>query len=258
MSVQAESLRVELGEFVLGPLSLEFPTGSVTAIVGANGCGKTTLLRAVCGVQQLALGHVRVNGCTVHSMHEGKRAARMAMVVQRPTVPFGLSVRETIELGRLTLPHAPSAIDRALHETGLTELQHQSVATLSEGQRHRTAFARALAQRNPELHMVTIDEPTASLDPVWSVAMSALLPTWAAEGVAILVATHDLAFAAACCDRAVLLDRGAVVESGAIETVLTQEKLSMLFGTRFTTVHGLTAIPVPMPWWPGRTTMGAK
>jgi len=247
--MRARSISARLGEFHLGPIDFEAPTASVTALIGTNGCGKTTLLRALCGVQPLLQGEAMVDEINLATLTDSQRAARLAFVAQRPSVPAALTVRETVALGRLRLPHNPQAIDEAMRITGVLQLQHQLFECLSEGQRHRAAVARALAQRSAALAMLAVDEPTASLDPAWSAALAKLMRSLASQKLTVIVATHDFAFAAACCDRAALMQRGRVVASGAFDEVMRTQPLSELFATPFTMVSGLCERPIAMPCW---------
>jgi ABC-type cobalamin/Fe3+-siderophores transport system ATPase subunit len=136
-----------------------------------------------------------------------------------------------------------------MQATGVDAMQHAWMEHLSEGQRHRVAVARALAQRNANLRMLAVDEPTASLDPAWAAALARLLREVAAEGVRVFVATHDFAFAAACCTHAVLLDGGRVVGAGAFAAVMQPEALASVFGVPFARVQGVCQQPVTLPVW---------
>ncbi len=249
MSVRLQAIEVGIGAFRLGPVDVEVPAGSVTALVGPNGSGKTTLLRAVAGLQRVSGGTVAVDGTSVHGMRHAERAARVAFVAQRPAVPAAMRVREVVQLGRLRLVSDGDAVQRAMQATGVDAMQQAWMEHLSEGQRHRVAVARALAQRNPALRMLAVDEPTASLDPAWAASLARLLRALAGEGVSVFVATHDFAFAAACCTHAVLLDGGRVVGAGAFAAVMQPEALAGVFGVPFARVQGVCQQPVTLPVW---------
>ena len=249
MSVRVQSITVGIGAFRLGPVDVQVPAGSVTALVGPNGSGKTTLLRAVAGLQRVHGGAVSVDGASVHDMRHAERASRVAFVAQRPAVPAAMRVQEVVQLGRLRLGPDVAAVRRAMQATGVDAMQQQWMEHLSEGQRHRVAVARALAQRNPNLRMLAVDEPTASLDPAWAAALARLLREVAAEGVCVFVATHDFAFAAACCTHAVLLDGGRVKGAGDFANVMQPEPLAGVFGVPFARVQGVCAQAVTLPVW---------
>ena len=248
MSLSAHGVVARLGSFTLGPLSVEVPAGCVTALLGPNGCGKTTLLRVLCGLQPHQ-GEVRAGGSSLDAMPVHERAERIAFVPQRPGIPPALSVREVVSLARLRLPRDSVAVQRALERVGVAELGDRTLDTLSAGQLHRVAVARALAQRHERSAVLALDEPTAALDPAWTAALSAILREQAARGMAVVLATHDLAFAASCCDRAALLCGGTLDAQGPHGEVATVARLSRVFGSPFAEVLGLGAGPVALPRW---------
>ena len=249
MSVCARGLRVRLGAFELGPVELHVPSSAVTALVGPNGGGKTTLLRAICGLVQPSGGTVEVEGQAVSSLAAVQRARRIAFVPQRPAVPAGLSVREVVELGRLRLGASGAAVDGAMAAVGIEGLASRPMHALSAGQVHRVAVARALCQCVDSTRLLALDEPTSTLDPAWSRELARVLREVAARGVSVIVATHDLAFAGACCDHAVLLARGQVEAAGPWSQTATSARLGALFGTPFADAHGLAARPIALPRW---------
>lgn len=249
MSVRARALRVRLGRFELGPVELPAVTGEVVAIVGPNGGGKTTLLRALAGLVDASDGAADIDGVAVRAMRSGERARRIAFVPQRPAVPTALSVRELVALGRLRGGADDGAIERALAVVGLAELSSRPMSSLSAGQVHRAAVARALCQCGAQTRLLALDEPTAALDPAWSRRLAEIVRDAAARGIAVLVATHDLAFAGACADRALLLADGRLVACGPWQRTATAEALGALFGTPFGEAAGLASRPLPLPRW---------
>lgn len=249
MSVRARGLHVRLGAFALGPVDLQVPASAVTALIGPNGGGKTTLLRAMCGLVEPSGGTVEVEGDDVSSLAAVQRARRIAFVPQRPAVPAGLSVREVVELGRLRLGAGGAAVDGAMAAVGIEGLASRPMHALSAGQVHRVAVARALCQCVDSTRLLALDEPTSTLDPAWSRELARVLREVAARGVSVIVATHDLAFAGACCDHAVLLAHGQVEAAGAWSTTATAASLGSLFGTPFADAHGLADRPIALPRW---------
>ena len=249
MSVHAQSLMVELGAFRLGPVDLTLQQGRVTAIIGPNGSGKSTLLRALCGLQRAKGGAARIGERDVQGLDAGSRARTIAFVPHRPVMPGALTVRETVSLGRLRLGRDASAVDRALVAVGLQERTGDAADSLSAGQMHRVAMARMLAQVQPSTALVALDEPTSSLDPAWSAFVGGIARTLASQGHAVVVATHDFSFVGACCDDAVLLNRGIVRAAGPVATVVSPESLEALFGAPFVRAEGIAARPIVLPRW---------
>lgn len=248
MTLALEALQVKLGRFILGPVSVSAPAAGVTVILGPNGSGKSTLLRAACGLQSLAAGRVSLAGQAVHERSSAWRASRIAFVAQRPVVPPALSVQEVVGLACLKRTDA-AAVRWALQEVGLLDRAAEPLAHLSEGQRHRAAIARALVQLHAGCGVLAVDEPTASLDPAWSAMLVQRLRQAASDGLAVVLATHDLVFAGACADRVILLRQGAVQAEGRASEVLAEEPLRQAFGTpfeRFTRQDGRGVI---VPRW---------
>ena len=249
MSVRMESTRVRLGRFELGPIDLLAGAGEVLALVGPNGGGKTTLMRAMAGLVRPLSGSVSIDGLAVDALGSAKRARRIAFVPQRPAVPAGLRVRELVELGRLRLSRDPGAVERAMAAVGIERIADQSMQGLSAGQVHRAAVARALCQCGDEMRLLALDEPTSTLDPAWSRELARIVRELAARGISVVVATHDLAFAGACCDAAALVSQGRLVSSGPWTATATADTLGVLFGTPFAEAHGLASRALPLPRW---------
>jgi iron complex transport system ATP-binding protein len=246
MTLVIDQVRVRLGRFSLGPLTATVPAGQVTAILGPNGSGKSTLLRAACGLQRLDGGVVRLHGRSLAEMRPSARAEHLAFVAQRPSVPPALTVEEVVGLGRLRR-HDAAAVRQSLSDVGLLDRRLDPLDQLSEGQRHRAAIARALLQVREGAGLLAVDEPTSSLDPSWSSALAGRLRASAGAGMAVLLATHDLVFAADCGDRAILLRGGAVEAEGTCHEVLAIDRLERAFGVPFERLARADGRPVVVP-----------
>ncbi|RMH27318.1 MAG: ABC transporter ATP-binding protein [Planctomycetota bacterium] len=226
------------GEPVLRGVSASFPAGSVTAIVGPNGAGKSTLLRLLAGVAAPEAGSITLAGRALASLTPRRRAARLALVAQRPTVAGAFTVEDVVRLGRYALPRDDGAVRAALDALDLTAMRHAAVPELSVGQRQRVAIARALAQLGGKAEGagLLLDEPTAALDPLWALAVFELLRAQARAGACVVMVVHDLTAALNHADHAVILQGGRVAGAGPVEEALTPAALAPIFGVGFAAV----------------------
>ena len=230
-------LRVAYGERqALRGVDLDVAPGEVVGLVGPNGGGKTTLLRAITRGVAPQAGEVRVAGENATRLGPRELARRIAVVAQSPTLPAGFLAREIVVMGRTPylgfLEQESRAdydkADTALASVGAEALAHRRVEELSGGERQNVVLARALAQETP---LLLLDEPTANLDVGHQVVIAKLLRRLAGErGVGVLAALHDLTLASLYCDRLVLLAAGSVVAEGEPADVLTRDNLGLAYG----------------------------
>lgn len=230
-------LRVSYGEReVVRGVDLDVAPGEVVGLVGPNGGGKTTLLKAITRGVAWRAGEVRIDGEDVASLGARELAQRVAVVPQGPSLPVGFLAREIVVMGRTAYlrfldqegPADYAKADAALASLGAGGLAYRRVEDLSGGERQNVVLARALAQETP---LLLLDEPTANLDVGHQVVISKLLRRLAEErGTGVLAALHDLTLASLYCDRLVLLAAGGVVAGGAPADVLTRENLRLAYG----------------------------
>jgi len=245
--LQADNVTLEYGAtpggqgFSLAPpglhgVSLTVPTGALFGILGPNGSGKTTLLRVLAGILAPASGRVRLDGTDLRGLSRRDVARRVAVVPQETHLAFDYSVLEIALMGRY--PHlgtfgleGPRDVEIAregLAATGTQHLERRSFSTLSGGEKQRVVIASALAQA---AGLMLLDEPTASLDLGYQMEIASLLRRLNEQrGATMVIATHDLNFAANVCGDLALLRDGRVVASGATESVLTRERIAALYG----------------------------
>ena len=227
--IRFESASVRLGSFVLdtGPVAPE--PGRVTVLLGLNGSGKSTALRAASGLVRPASGRVTLDGEDVCALSAPRRAARIALVPQHAQVGAPFTVREVAELGRVALADDPGRIDGALASVGLSALAERPFTTLSGGQRQRVAVARALAQHAPG-GILVLDEAFAAVDLPEAAALVGLVRRVAAAGATVLAAVHDLSLAAALADDVWCLRSGVTAAFGPAAAVLSPDSLRQLLG----------------------------
>lgn len=225
------------GRQILDGVDLTVTPGLVTALVGPNGSGKTTLLRACYRALPTTAGLVTIDGADISSLRRRTLARAVGASTQEPVSLGGITVRESVRLGRTVTrgPFEPlGADDAAVVETvlarvGLTGLADRDVLALSGGERQRVSIARTLAQQ-PDV--LLLDEPTNHLDLHQQLSVLALLRELAAGGLAVLLTIHDLRMAVEYCDAVAVLHRGRLVATGAPEEVMDAAVLREVFGVR--------------------------
>lgn len=234
--LSVRSLEVAYGKRpILHNLNLDLSPGEVLGLIGPNGSGKTSLVRAISGVLPPRIGHIHWKTIALETLSPRQRAQLFAVVPQSPTLPPAFTVWEYVSLGRT--PHLNwlghmgrndhKQIEWAIEATDLVELRERRVGTLSGGERQRVLLARALAQDCP---ILLLDEPTAHLDLHHQVAVHRIVRRLAAERrLAVLVAMHDLNLAALYADRLALLVEGRLVAEGSPHKVLTAEYLQSAY-----------------------------
>jgi iron complex transport system ATP-binding protein len=218
----------------LDDVSIVAPAGALTAVVGPNGSGKSTLVRALVGQVPLEGGEISVDGQPVRDEHRNALARRVAVVTQREEPAFPLVVRDYVALGRypyLGPWRGPTSTDSdavaaAVARTEIEPYLERTVAELSGGEWQRVRLARALAQGGGSL---VLDEPTTFLDVGHEMAVFELLGRLAADGMAVLLVSHQLNLVARFAHRMVLLHRGRVAGEGAPADVMQASLLESLY-----------------------------
>nr|WP_256995351.1 ABC transporter ATP-binding protein [Citrobacter koseri] len=238
LSVNIHSLSRPGGGTLLSDVHFAVKAGECLAIIGPNGSGKTSLVRAISQELTHLNGDILLRGRSMSALSRQQRARLVAVLAQNDTPDTRLSLEDYVALGRI--PHAgdvprnvhDAIVANAIKETGLQRLRRRSLLSLSGGERQRAALARVLAQ-TPDL--VLLDEPTNHLDPPGREELLSLVKT---KGITVVAVLHDLTLTESFADRVLLLSQGQSVICDTPERVLVSEYLYPVFGlTSFTVPH---------------------
>lgn len=233
-------------KLLMSGINLELPAGSLTALLGINGIGKSTLLRTLAGLHLPLKGTVLVEGENVHALSATERARRIAVVLTgRPRTGM-LNVETLVTLGRQPWTDRwgrattadQEAVEQALEQAGAMHLRHRQVATCSDGEVQKVLIARALAQATPVL---LLDEPTAFLDLPNRADIVRVLRTIAhGSNKAVFFSTHDLQLALDLSDRVVLMRSGEGLWQGTAAEAMNSGELSRAFSGSGVSIDPLT------------------
>ncbi len=253
--LSAEALTLAYGDrTVVEGLDLEVSPGTITAIVGANGCGKSTVLRALARLIAPRSGQVLLDGKALHLRPSREIARTLGLLPQSPVAPEGIAVTDLVGRGRH--PHQRllarwtaadyAAVDAALAATDTLDLADRAVDELSGGQRQRVWIAMALAQ---ETDILLLDEPTTFLDLAHQIEVLDLLTDLnRSRGTTIVMVLHDLNLAARYADRLVAIRDGHVHATGAPDDIVTAELVRDVFGLESTIIPDpTTGKPLVLP-----------
>ena len=216
---------------VLKGISLNVEKGSVTAIIGPSGAGKTTLLRCINFLEKADSGlldfddiHIDLEKVSKKTMLEIRR--KTAFVFQNYNLFANMTALENVMEGLVTARKVPKseAKDRAimaLEKVGLKDKADFYPSSLSGGQQQRVGIARAIAV-NPEV--ILFDEPTSALDPELTGEVLSVIKQLAAEGITMVIVTHEMSFARDTADKVIFMDKGVIVEEGTPSEIFTSPK----------------------------------
>ena len=221
---------------IFSSLNWTVERGHFWGIIGPNGCGKTTLLHLISGVEKLDEGQILFEGQSVHKYSRKSLAQKVAVLKQDgiPSLPY--TVREVIEMGRYPFQswfgkeehkQKNDIVEEILHLLDLNELASAPLHLLSGGQRQRVALGKVMAQQ-PKL--VLLDEPTTFLDLRYQMQFMELVSKWQREqGLTVIAVMHDLNLASLFCEQLLLLSKGEIYVQGPPVEVLSSEIIQSIF-----------------------------
>ena len=221
---------------VVDNLSFHLEEGQWLMLAGPNGAGKSTLIEAIAqGVPYT--GSIQWESQDLCSLKPSKLAQKIGVLSQKNIVGYAYTVEEVVGLGRYAYRsgffsnadnHGKTQVENALEMTGLTDLRHASMLTLSGGETQRVFLAQVLAQ-NPQV--LVLDEPANHLDLNYQQQIFSLIREWLKEpGRAVLSVVHDLSLARKYGTHAILMDHGKSISQGIINDVMTPDNLQQVYG----------------------------
>ncbi len=223
-------------------LSLEIPAGSITAILGPNGVGKSTLLHLILGLLKPHAGSVLLNGRSRHTYSRRELGRLVGLVAQTESIPFSFTVMDYVLLGRAPYlgpldvpgPEDVRVAEKALARLGIDAMARRAIDTLSGGEQQLVVLARALAQQP---RILLLDEPTAHLDLGNKGRVLRLVQEMVADGITAVFTTHEPDLVAAIADYVVLMRGGETLAAGTLADTLTSEWLSLTYNVPVTVVE---------------------
>jgi len=233
--LEVKNISVRYGKrVVLRDTSVSFEKGRITAVIGANGCGKTTLLRTLLGILPSFEGEILIDGEPLSRMKPRDIAQRVAYLAQEKAAP-DMTVEQMVLHGRfpyLRYPRGYTSYDRqlahaAMERMGIEGLAEEPLSSLSGGMRQNAYVAMALAQ---DTDYVLLDEPTTYLDISHQLSLMRSLRALADEGKGIVAVMHDLPMALAFSDRVAVMEEGRIVAMGRGAEICASGLLPKIFG----------------------------
>ena len=240
-------------DWQLGPLSFTIPQNQMSGLIGANGSGKSSILKLI-ALRKNLQGKITVLDKNINEYNSNTWAKTIGYLPQQAVYQYNFSVVETIGFGRY--PHSGAfgflnsndkqIIENCIEETDLKAFRTRRLNELSGGERQRVFLASVLAQ---EPKILILDEPTSALDIHHQIAFYELLQKLCQKNITVLIATHDLTLASCYCDNLLLLREGSLEESGMPETVITEALLHKAYGTNLKVnyLEHTKKIPVIIP-----------
>lgn len=215
-------------------ISFSLPSGILVGVIGPNGCGKTTMMRCINRMHEPTSGDILIDGRTVLDQTPAQIARLVSNVPAEMKASFGLTVFETVMLGRYPYlenmwwetDEDETLVVDTLKKFGIAHLQDRALNMLSSGERQRVMIAKAYVQQ-PRLMLV--DEPTSHLDMKYKLEVMEYLKAMVKKDMTILVAEHDISLMARYCDLCVIMKKGELVAIGDPKKIITEELIRSVY-----------------------------
>lgn len=236
---------------VLDDVSFDVHPGSFLAIVGPNGCGKSTALKIMAGLLKPTQGRVLLGNTPIHSMGRRTFARSLAMLAQSNEAPSGMIVEDLVGMGRFAhetwlrkrTGQDSFHISQAMQIMEIEDMALRRVGELSGGQLQRCRMAMTLAQ---DAGILLLDEPTNHLDLKYQYSLLETARDHARAGKAVVAVLHDLTQASLYADRLILMDQGRIAAQGTPTDVLTTDAIERVYGVKTAAItFGRAVIHLP-------------
>lgn len=240
---------------IVEDLNIQIPQGKITALVGANGSGKSTILKTMARLMQPKAGQVLLDGKSIHKQSTREVAKQLAILPQNPTAPEGLTVTELVSYGRFPYQKGfgslkeedKKMVEWAIDATGLNEFHDRPIDQLSGGQRQRAWIAMALAQ---DTDILFLDEPTTFLDMAHQLEVLQLLEELNISSQrTIVMVVHDLNHATRYAHHMIAIKQGKAAAIGSPQEVMTSDVMREVFGIEADIITDpRTGVPLCLPY----------
>lgn len=242
LEVRQAAFSYEEGRSIFSDVSFSLDNGDLFTILGPNGSGKSTLLNCIARINPLKSGQILLAGQDISRLSAHKIAQKIAYLPQQVHFSYGYSVREFVVMGRT--PHLGmfarprredyQLVDETIELMKLEHLAYKAVTQISGGELQLACIARAIVQK-PEL--ILFDEPTSALDYGNQLRALRLIKKLSSEGYAIIMTTHNPDHPILLGGQAGVLSRHGAMETGSVDHILQQNRLSELYGTKLHIVY---------------------